>query len=539
MKLDRLLSNLPFNPSLLSKVAFYGKRLKEETAVRRLGFLFMALTLAVQVFAVFAPPAPSVLASGNDVINGGFSTQSQAVGMCNSNQQQFSTILNYFGVTCQDLANGSVRRMDYSEYGGQLRSLGRYPYGFAGERPHSIPGAGTLYSRPMTSWGAHCYQDGKNCQAIVGNSSRGVFMVLFSCGNLVFIDTPPPPAPTKSIQCANLIISVAPGSKIPVNSQIGVRGQASGQNLPAGELVDMYYDYINVDTGAVKGTSEARGVPFAGAGSSTATDTTTRLFTINEPGHYRFRLAVKYDASTKAATGNQQGNCARDVYVEVPPPPEKCKYNPNLPPDDPACKPCDKSDNPDDLDACLILSKAAKNDTQNIDDANNTTAQAGDTITYTLTVNNTALEDYDKFVVEENIGDILEYADVVDYHGGVKDGNNIVRWPATTIKAEGSITKQLTIKVKNPIPQTPASATNPGSFDLTMTNVYGNTINIKLPGSVVKTTEQAVSTLPNTGPGTNLVIGFSVTAVVGYFLARSRLLAKELDIVRSEYAAGA
>lgn len=540
--LNKLLSNLPFNPSLIGQVAFYGKRLKQESSVRRVGFVFMALTLFVQMFAVIAPPQPSVAASGNDIVPGGFSSQSQAVAACNGNQHQLATIINHFGVSCQDLVNGSVRRIDYSEQGGRLRSIGRFPYGFSGEQAHSIGGVGTVYSRPLTSWGPHCYNDGKGCQAIVGNSSRGQFMLLFSCGNLVFVNPPAPPPAPKAIQCANLIINVTPGSRVPINSIIGVRGQANGQNLPPGELVDMYYDYFKVENGQIMASDLARGVPFGGAGNSTATDPTTRTFRVTEPGHYRFRLIVKYDGSSKIAAGSDQGNCVRDVYVDrapEPPKPDACPYNPNVPKDSPQCKPCEKSDNPEDLTACLILSKKASNDTQNIDDANNTTANAGDTITYTLTVENTSQETLKKFVVEENIGDILEYADVTDYHGGVKDSNNIVKWPATDIKAGGSISKQITVKVKDPIPQTPASATNPGSYDLVMTNVYGNTVNIKLPGSVAKTTEQVATTLPNTGPGTNIAIGFAITAVAGYFLARSRLLAKEIDIVRTEYAAGA
>src|SRR5207245_208046 len=97
----------------------------------------------------------------------------------------------------------------------------------------------------------------------------------------------------------------------------------------------------------------------------------------------------------------------------------------------------------------------------------------------------------------------------------------------------------LTVRVKNPIPQTPRSVANPGSFDLIMTNVYGkDVINIKLPGSVAKTTEQVVTTLPNTGPGTSIGIGFGLAAVVSYFFARSRLMARELDIVRQEYNTG-
>lgn len=69
-----------------------------------------------------------------------------------------------------------------------------------------------------------------------------------------------------------------------------------------------------------------------------------------------------------------------------------------------------------------------------------------------------------------------------------------------------------------------------------MTNVYGNVVEIKLPQNLTKTVELVTTTqLPNTGPGTSLIIGFSLTMIIGYFFARSRLLAKEMDIVRLDF----
>lgn len=534
---NRLLTNLPFNPSLINQVAFYSKRLKQETSVRRLGFLFMALTFAVQMFAVIAPPQPSLASSVNDIIPGGFTTHEQAVQMCDADQNQVRTILQSFGVSCVDVANGSVRRMDYSEFGGQLHSIGRVQKGFSGEFPVDT-GGGRVWSRPITSWGAHCYNDGRGCQAIVGNSSRGPFMLLFACGNLVYIPTPPPPPPTpvKAVYCSSLLISQSPGSRVPVNTTIALRGIASGQNLPAGQKATFTYDYINVATGAIVATSPGSTATFPSGGSSQVRDTKDQTFKMTKDGHYRFRLAVTYDGG-KLAGGSMTTECVRDLYVNTPP--EKCPYNPNLPKDSPLCKKCDKADNPNDQAACIVLSKAATNNTQNINDANGTTAQAGDVITYTLTAKNTSKSTVKNFVVEENIGDILEYADVLDYHGGVKDNYSTVKWPKTDIKAGESISKQLTIKIKNPIPQTPASGSDPNSFDMKLTNTYGNTVEINLPPSIIKTTEQVGATLPNTGPGENLAIGFGIIAVIGYFLARSRLLSKELDLVRAEYGAGA
>jgi hypothetical protein len=626
---QKLLSNLPFNPSLIGNVSFYTSRLKKETFIRRLGVFFIIAALGVQVFAMVAPAEPSLAASSNDIKYGGFSSQDQIVNHCRSNGE-FATILSYFSVSCDSLQGGSVRTVNSREYGGQLFSMGRLPYGKAGETAVDIPGAGRYYMRYLWSWDAPGTTS--SYTALTGTRGDGTpYMVLFDCGNLVVVGPPTRPAP-KVVTCSNLFMSVPMSSKVALNTKIKVWGQASGANLPPGELVDMNYDYVT-DKGQVLGTARAEGVAFNGGfatdgtqreftvtqtghyffrvfvkyenGTKDATpsfaclkdvyveaapptpqkeiectalipsfsngqrivtgtkvtvrgqasgrhlpqgekvdmyydyvdasgkvvdskkalgvefkdnmaqDNVPRDFTLSKPGTYKFRLAVKYDSSTKNAVGNQTGNCIKEVVVQPP---------------------CEESKNNDETE-CIILNKKASNITQNIPDANNTVAKPGDLILYTLSAKNTSkTTTVKKFIVEENITDILEYADVIDLHGGTKDANNIVRWPAIDIKANQTIEKQITVKVKNPLPQTPQSVSNPGSFDMTMTNVYGTTVQIKLPPSVTKTTEQVTTSLPNTGPGETLAVGVTATIVVGYFFARSRLMVKELELVRSDYA---
>ena len=138
---------------------------------------------------------------------------------------------------------------------------------------------------------------------------------------------------------------------------------------------------------------------------------------------------------------------------------------------------------------------------------------------------------------------MLEYADL-DFNsldGAVFDQDTqTLAWnKPISIKPDQSVTKTFRVKIKNPIPQTPTPSGNPGSFDLLLTNVYGNTIQIKLPGGVPKQTEKVVTqTLPNTGPGEALIIGGMLTTFVGYFFARTRLMAKELELVKQEYSSG-
>jgi hypothetical protein len=69
-----------------------------------------------------------------------------------------------------------------------------------------------------------------------------------------------------------------------------------------------------------------------------------------------------------------------------------------------------------------------------------------------------------------------------------------------------------------------------------MTNVYGNAVNIKLPGSPTKTIETTTTSLPNTGPGTTLILAGLTVMFASYFYARSELLAKESTIALHELA---
>lgn len=245
-------------------------------------------------------------------------------------------------------------------------------------------------------------------------------------------------------------------------------------------------------------------------------------------------------AATPAATPTPTPTPTTPTTPSTPstPTPTPCQYNASLPAGSPDCKPCDESVSSADTTACITVSKTATNNTQNILDANNTTAQAGDTITYTLHAKNAGKATVKDYVFQENISDVLDYADVVDLYGGTLSSDKVVKWPAQDIAAKSEGTVKLRVKVKDPIPQTPAGLSDPGHFDLVMTNVYGNTINIKLPGSPTKTVETAAASLPNTGPGTSLLIGGIIVMFAGYFVARSRLLATEAELAVKNNAGG-
>jgi len=422
---EKLLATLPFNPSLVQQVSFYGQRMREEQSIRRLGLTFVVLAFLVQFFAVFSPPQATNADPSNDLISGGISSVTQAVSFCRQDIRAYGTIMAYYGISCDDIAASSVMTLRSTDYNKQLYSMGHLPYKIAGETPVNITYQGQptpFYWRYLWGWDTHAYSN-YTALKFISHTTGKTYFILYNCGNLVSIGLPsPPPAPKP-----------------------------------------------------------------APAPQPTPTPTPT--------------------------------------------PQPAPRIVPGLP--------CPQATSSSDTIDCLSPSKKASNQTENIANADGTTARAGDIINYTLSSKNTGNITVKAFVIQENMSDVLEYATITNLHGGKINSENIVSWPAQDIAPGKIATEQITIQVKDPIPQTPTSTSNPGAYDLTMTNVYGNAVNIKLPGGIIKAVE-VVSTksLPNTGPGTSIVIGAIIVLLAGYFFARAQLLHREAGMVVREANAG-
>lgn len=466
----KLLSNLPYNPSLIGQVSFYAKRMHEEQRIRRLGLVFIALAFVVQLFAFVSQPEPTLANSSNDIIYGGFSTREQAVSICRNPDADFVRILAHFAVSCDALAGAETVTIQSDAYFGQLDSMGRNPQGPVITRTGKPTDeyavdtflAGRFYMRNLWAWDSGASSTYQMLKVI--NENGTPIFIMYKCGNIVTVGryTPPPPPPPPPAVCPldpSILASDSRCTACPYNTSI-----------------------LKSDRGCIQ-------CPYPGLGN----------------------------------VGKDDPTCK-----------EPCPYKSSITRDDPACKPCEASETEKDAEACLVLSKKARNNTQNIANADGTMAAGGDSITYTLSVKNGGKEKVNDFVITENIADISDYADITDLNGAKQEGV-MIAWPPTDLSPGETVRKTLTVKVKNPIPRTPISASDPSRFDLVMNNVYGNAINIKLPPDVIKTTETITKTLPNTGPGETMLAIVGITVVVSYFFARSRLFAKELDIVRTDY----
>jgi uncharacterized repeat protein (TIGR01451 family) len=541
---EKLLSNLPYNPGLTHQLAFYAKRMRGEAAIRRLGVIFITAALVIQFLAVLSPSQPTLASSDNDLITGGIGSKSQAVTACSNNVRSYGSILNNYGISCNDVANGSVVSLNSTSYNNQLFSMGWNPQGShnvntgkpTSETPVNIPGAPSpVYWRYLWSWDSYASSSYTAVQIRSSITGRTYF-ILFNCGNLVSIGIPPAYSPPKDyctnkpgIQASWAECDVCPNK---TGLQMSPNDCDVCSNLPGIQTTAAECDVCPNIGGVQTNTTQCDLCPNkVGVQNSVAQcDVCPNINGIQTSAAECDVCPLKAGIQT---TADACDVCSNVAGVQTSPDEcDVCSSIPGIQTDISQCKSCNTSVNSQDTLACVQRHKTASNTTQSITDANSTTAQPGDVIVYTIYAANAGKATVKAFVFQENMSDVLDYADIIDLHGGAIDNiSKVVSWPAADIKSGATLSRQITIKVKMQIPQTPASSSDPTHFDMIMTNVYGNTINIKLPSTVITTVASVTTTtLPNTGPGASLFISFIAVLVAGYFFARSRLLAKEAVI---------
>ncbi|MDB5175887.1 MAG: hypothetical protein JWM81_745 [Candidatus Saccharibacteria bacterium] len=496
---EKLVSALPYNPSLIHQLGFYSKRLRQEQAIRRFGLIFILLAFFIQFFAVISPPQQSVAASPNDLINNGISSAADAANHCRNNALEgYGDIMKNYGISCDAIAAAPTVTIKSTDYNRNLYSMGHNPYGKAGETPVNVFGK-TLYVRYLWSWDTHASSSYKALKVTVGATT---YFILYNCGNLTSIGLPQPvPQP---VPC-------------PYNSAIFTGDAACVPPPPPACPQD-------------------HSIPATDALCKACPQDTTIL--------KKNPLCVQCLNPRYPNVLNSSPDCKEVCKLDNSLDTDNklckvCEYKADILQSSPDCKACDKSANSTDVSSCIYVRKSAANLTQGLADATTRKAAAGDKIDYTLYAVNGSKADVKDYVFQESINDILDYANILDLHGGTKDSDGLVTWPAVTIKPGQTVMQRVSVQVMQVIPQTPRSSSDLGHFDLVMSNTYGNTVEIGLPASPPKVVEAVAGTeLPHTGPGSSMIVAGMIAVFAAYFFARTRLLAQETKLVMQENSNG-
>ncbi len=537
----KIVSRLPYSPSMVQSLGFYAKRLRKEEITRKIGLILTVMALVIQSFVVFSPPESANAASSNDLIYGGIDAgddnqrKTKLLANYDGNANNIRDLFNEIGITRAELesaANGGTQWLKSTLSGAYSWGMNPHFSAAQGEGSYTVKasqgGTRTFYYRPHHLWGNYNYR------AFVGNSSRvGWFAIMFACGNLILKSVPPaptcppgqtgnypncsiPPSPTAT--CNTLSISQNNGIY-----QLTANGSAANGATIRGYTFNIY-----------KGNTLIKTI------NSTNSTVSHQL---KEPGSYKVTLTIKTSLGDRTST-----NCEKTFTI---PEPEKCPQNPNLLKNDPKCQPCPGDStlwiNDEKCSASFVQTKRSINMTQDNADASKVTAKSGDKVTYTLSAHNKGLNE-EEYVFRDYVGDLLEYADIVDNGGGTltKDtngsGNNqnshILTWSGVKIKPGETQERSFTIQIKSNISAMAAGHSNATSYDCRVDNTFGNTVSFNVDCPTPKVIEQTVAQLPKTGPGENMLFAGILAAVVVFFYARSRQLSKEVRIIRHDMSAG-
>jgi hypothetical protein len=528
----KIVSNLPFSPALIGQLGFYANRLRKEEATRRIGLIFTALALVVQGFAIFSPPESANAANGNNIIYGGFRSKEEMLGIYDQNRDSaghtdIQQVYTQFGITRQDIANSTQTNFNSRDFNLSIKSVGRSTYEWQRD-PIAIAGTSTtvyeslLYKFDSTSWTT---VHGSTYPALIGKRAADGqwFAIMMGCGNPAYITLPPPP-PQPTASCSALTIA-------PLNR---TRFSFSGATIVSNGATISSYNYeIKDNTGKIIDTRSVA--------STQATNTINYDFA--KDGSYTITLAVTTSVGSKTAQG-----CQKQLTVSPEP---RCPLNSDITASNPDCKPCEDDKTiwykDKDCKSSFELNKTVRNVTQLVENASGTTAKPGDRLEYKLSVKNTG-KTSGSYIIQDNLADVLEYADMIDTGGGLLSKKdpftpiekvNSISWPAIEVKPGETIQKIINVKIKDTIPATPQSVSNPESYNCRLVNDFsGHQTVIMVDCPAPKAVEQVVSELPKTGATENLIFAGVILAVVTYFYTRARQMKKEIRLVRKDLNAG-
>ena len=243
----KIVSNLPFTPSLLPQISFYARRLSQESATRKLGVLFAGLTIILQSVLFVAPPQPSLASSNNDVIFGGLSrTESEAKQQLinqvyrgdnamvspynNKTYYDLDILFQHFNITEQDIRNAEKVTIcsQCNEQDKRKRSVGRLPNSVDASKDVKFTPADSRHSyylRPLYIW------DSSSHSKYEALKIRDGVWILLNCGNIVVDDVPDANLELTKTQSPRNGATIAPGSTVTYGFTLKNTGNATAQNV--------------------------------------------------------------------------------------------------------------------------------------------------------------------------------------------------------------------------------------------------------------------------------------------------------------------
>jgi uncharacterized repeat protein (TIGR01451 family) len=551
---DKILANLPYNPSMIEQASFYSRRLKQEQSIRRLGVIMITLSMFVQIFAGALPPEKSLAYSDNHIQNG-VKTRRDLLQAWDNPRSDVATIYKKFGVSRKDIAdlpfrpNDTIRSNARNFWSIGRNSLSGYSDINQRYKRNEIAlrsGGTTVYMRQLNAWDTRVSHT--NYKAFRGtNSTTGeTFWILVDCGNYTQIGKVTPKNPQLEIRKSIVGGSSTAKAGDTIKFRIEYRNRAQDSLAENVVLTDNLathkYDlvgpeHISPDRNG-RFTKQFGNLYFTG--NSRVLDIRVRLKQDLKTG------AVVCNTARINASNAQVANSKVCLRIQNPQPQSRSQPTPTpttvpttVAPEKPiAPTVIPVTANITNENVPVGLSKTVSNITQNLkgNKALESAVRPGDVLEYSLLTTNGNDSEITEHEIIDYVGDILDYADIDEEFLATQSGQfdptaKTVSWADQTLPASGDVTRSFRVVMKDPLPSTNSPSSLTTDFDCKISNQYGDEISLQVQCPFVKGVEQ----LPNTGPGEAVGAAFVISLISGYFFARSRLLAKEVSIIKKAH----
>ncbi len=616
----KLISNLPFNPSLFDQLSFYSNRMRADAAIRRAGFIFMSLAFVVQLVAALYPAQNSLAASPNDVLEGA-NTKSILLKGWDDNASNVREVYSRFGISRDSLAaiHSETPDMKIKSTDSDYWTVGHRPlsdYGVSsshwGERTVDT-GSSNVYQRPLHAFDTD--RPSSTYDAFHAKASDGADVYILKgsgCPTTHGPHLPTPPSAKLSVH-KNLLTGATahPGDTVKFRLEYqNTVHDSLANHFNLSDVIDSHFEFVslsnmsshsgntvNINHGGSLGYSAtpytatlevkvkstaAAGTVICNSASATSTESSvtspekpcvtvvssqpptqasaycvaTAAFVSGSNKDFVLHTAVYASAGIKISsysyfydvdangsidatdkvnetphdktfTGLATGNHKIAVKVDLVHPNGEVYHTATCPVE------VTIGETPR-----AVLTKSVTNVTRG-GDANGGTVNAGDVLEFKLNTKNVTASDYKNYKGQDYFGSVLQYANLdsaqLPAQGITIGADNYLHWTTANLKANSTDVKTIRVQVKSPVPTTNSPSHISPEFNCKISNDYGNQVTMSVNCPLVKTIASTTTTLPNTGPGTSVIIAGLVAIAVGYLYARSRLLARELDIARQSY----
>jgi len=255
----KIVSSAPFDPKIAYQVRFYANRLHQEESIRKLGAIFTALAVMLQMFVVFAPAEYTHATSPNNLIYGASNKKNVVdalkVGKDTYGRADVKEIFDYYGITLSDVESASTTMVKSRER--EYVTTGR-GHSSGKDTAISIPGTSTtIYERSLNVWDIKNYE---NCyDAITGKATGSgilngkTFWILLGncgsssggCGNITFEVLPDKNPDPEIIKTAVGNGTFKPGDNVSYRINYRNKGEAALNDVVISDTLANEFEYVS------------------------------------------------------------------------------------------------------------------------------------------------------------------------------------------------------------------------------------------------------------------------------------------------------